>query len=81
MFDGTKLRQARQRKGLSVFALAAELYGVGHPRSTPTIRAWEAGGRQPRTDDLAMLARMLDVDIPDLMGPLDRATAAGVEAE
>jgi len=73
MFDGKKMKQARKRKGLSVFALAAELYGAGHPRSTPTLRAWEAGARQPRVNDLAMLAKMLDVGIPDLMRPMDGA--------
>ena len=84
MFDGTKLKQARQRKGLSVFALAAELYGVGHQRSTPTLRAWETGKRQPRVNDLAILAKMLDVDISDLMEPADDTPAQhnnGVHAE
>lgn len=59
---GIELRVARIRAGLSQIELGAKLHCSG-----PTISAWENETTSPRIDDLAKAARILGVDLVDLM--------------
>ena len=72
MFDGRKAKELRVARGWTVMDLVARLYAAGHPRSMPTVRKWEAGRIQPRTDDLAALARVLGVEVQELLQAVPR---------
>lgn len=56
------LAKARQAKGLSQAELAKKL-GV----SAGTVGGWEAGDHGPAKDRLAEVARVLDLDITELL--------------
>ena len=60
--DPTKIREFREKRGLSVRGLAREA-GV----STETVYSVEHGKRQPSLTTLGKIARALEVDPRDLL--------------
>ena len=62
MHQGDKIREARQKKGMSQRELAAAL-GV----SKPAISRYELGQRHLRLDQLMALAEILDIPVLELL--------------
>lgn len=67
---GRRIKEAREHAGLTQASLAA-LIGV----KQPTICAWELGD-EPRFGNLAKLAEVLGLTVPELM-TYERPAAAG----
>lgn len=63
---GTRLRKARELKGLGVNELG-KLSGV----AGPTISRWECGQRQPRIEELHKVLRVLGLSYDQLFQDLD----------
>lgn len=62
---GHGIRQARERRGWSQYALAAKA-----DLSQGAITAYERGQRVPRWDELRRLARALGVNGQDIIAPM-----------
>jgi len=57
MFLNKKLKDCREKNGLSVEALLVALTNFGMQLSAQTIRNWEQGVHDPNASDLEMLAK------------------------
>lgn len=60
---GKIIRQARLRRGLTQQEIA-DAFGI----SRAAVAAWEKKGIRPTIDRLAVLARLLDIPLADLIG-------------
>ncbi|MFD3777345.1 helix-turn-helix domain-containing protein [Streptomyces sp. NPDC058612] len=81
----TEVTARRQRRGWDQAELAARVSDTGRPMSTSVLGKVEAAARRVDVDDLAALARALDVEVAELLGDLQiegarRAPAGPVEA-
>lgn len=66
IYEGTLLREARRRAGLSQADLAVALYRTGSCRGfvdRQQIHLWENTGRAPRPNTLATIAEILKVSM------------------
>jgi DNA-binding XRE family transcriptional regulator len=66
VFSGRRLREARERAGISRVQLA---FSVG--RTEQVIWAWERGSYTPRIEILALVAHHVGVTIDDLFDAPD----------
>lgn len=66
-FNGTKLRELREKKGWTLRAAAAQLVGLGYENTTyQTWSNWEDGSNQPISGAAAGLAKLFNVKMEDL---------------
>ena len=65
---GEKIREYRQKKGLTQDALAAELYV-----SAQAVSKWENGQTMPDISILLPLSRVLEIGVNELLGGHRRA--------
>lgn len=74
-FDPTRLRDQRERHGLTQEDLAQLTVDQGHPVERSTISHLENGRRSPLARTLKSLADALDIQIDDLLHePVGRAS-------
>lgn len=73
-----RLKNLREDKGISQYALAAELH-----MSQSTIGNWEAGSRLPDPKTMSLLADYFDVSVDYLLGRTDtrKETSAAIGEE
>jgi len=74
-YQGSHLRDRREGKGLSRRGVVVLLSGAGMEVTEGTLSRWEDGTTQPRADDLAMLAAILECDVQDFFEPAPKEGA------
>lgn len=72
VFDGAALKAAREKAGLSVYALRDKVLLGGGRGGTKMpshvqMRRWETGEAEPRAGDLAAVCRALDIPIESVL--------------
>ena len=68
-----KVAALRKQRGMSYAELSRRLEAAGRPIPALGLRRIEAGDRRVDVDDLGALAKVLDVDVRQLLGIADSA--------
>lgn len=67
-FSGTRLRELRERRGLTQEVLAQRCTDAGRSVSHTTVGRWESGENKPSAPMLPVLSSVLDVELDELLG-------------
>lgn len=74
-FDGARARRERERQGLTLADLTERCARVGMRINRSTLHRWETGEFGPTAPRLKVLARALDIEITELLTPIDEIKA------
>lgn len=70
---GVRVKDLRQAKGLTQEELAARMTASGYPMHQTTVAKMEGGGRPTSVGEMAVLAAIFEMAIPDLFQDTDDA--------